>query len=255
MHISLHERAASCLQVFYSYLLGAIFFHDRITPLGLLGVALILAGVLLVTVRPAKRSSATSQLAAAAAAATAAAADEAQPGGASRAASLAAAAGVGQREAAALTSPTLSRRTSAKEAAAAAAAAAKAGVVDAKVLKQPLLQNRSDMAAKQPGAGSVTAADAAVIITAARPVTQSEAAAASSTAATAEGSSVQDGDNAPLRQHVEEPGVLSAFVQAALQSSMQEGAGSPAGGKFLLCQQMHYMHLNAAVHEDGWLLT
>jgi hypothetical protein len=226
-------RILLCLllvQVFYSYLLGAIFFGDRMTLLGLFGVALILVGVLMVTMRPPKGT--TSRPAAAdkqTAAAVAAQPTETQLG-ASRTASLAAAgvayAGAprGQRQTASLT-PTLSRTATAK-----AALKAQDGLDTA--IEQPLLQHIQDL---QQGAESI-AADAAVVIKATGSLVslaQIETAAAAATAAVlADGDSKQIDDGGAAG--TAKPGMLSAFVQAALQSAVWEAdAGSADDGEGL----------------------
>jgi hypothetical protein len=219
--------------VFYSYLLGAIFFGDRMTLLGLFGVALILVGVLMVTMRSPKgvTSQRAMQHSSAAALDKQPVAAAAQPAassavlGASRAASLAAAAGVEdagkQRQTASLT-PTLSRRASAK-----AAAKGREGLGGA--MEQPLLQHIKELSALQQGAAS-GAADAAVIITATGAlVTMAENQTAAAAAPMDGGSNCKDAAGGTA-----EPGVLSAFVQAALQSAVRESdPGSAVDGACL----------------------
>jgi hypothetical protein len=229
----------SIAQVFYSYLLGAIFFGDRMTLMGLFGVALILVGVLMVTMRSPKGI--TNRQAAQHAPAAAlvlgkhaeAAAANVQPVAvlcASRAASLTAAAagveyGSGRRQSASLTL-TLSRRASAK-----AAAKGREGLGEA--TEQPLLHVR-DLSALQQGTMTASGvADAAVIITAtgALVVSMSEgetAAAAAAAAAVAVGG----GSTQEVAGGTAEPGMLSAFVQAALRSAARENdPGSVVDGE------------------------
>jgi hypothetical protein len=239
---SLKDASSPCIaaslfvaQVFYSYLLGAIFFGDRMTLMGLFGVALILAGVLMVTMRSPKGI--TSRQAAAAAAAAAAHKSDKQAVaanvqlvavlGASRAASLAAAAaGVefgGVRQQTASLTPTLSRRASAK-----AAATGREGLDEA--VEQPLLQHVRDPSALQQGTMTASGvADAAVIITATGTLVHMAESETAAAAAPTDGGSKEDGTGGTA-----EPGMLSAFVQAALQSAVGENdPGSAVDGEFL----------------------
>lgn len=55
----IHRHCALLVQVVYSHIMGAIFFGDKLTVGGFFGTLLILSGVLLVTLRSAKRSSST----------------------------------------------------------------------------------------------------------------------------------------------------------------------------------------------------
>lgn len=197
-------------QVFYSYLLGALFLHDRITPLGLLGVALILAGVLLVTARPAKRSTPRP---------AAAAAEAAQPSApASFAAAAAMEGAAGQRQASSLM-PSLRRRSSTKASAS---------------MMQPLLMQLSDVSAPHTAA-SGGGGDSAVVVTAAGTALPLLRAGSAPSAAAAAGAGAGSGglhdvDNATPRH--KKPGVLSSFVHAALQSATcDEGAGRAVAGE------------------------
>jgi hypothetical protein len=122
------------------------------------------------------------------------------------------------------------RRASAQTAAAAAADACKAADEGPEALEQPLLKQMDEVTAAQAGA-----ADAAVIITAARAMPLAQLQAAAGDAGALE-------EREPTSLRPEQPGVLSAFVQAALlQSAQTEGTCSAADGE---CCCTHWLCLS-----------
>lgn len=224
----LKESAAACLQVFYSYIMGAIFFGERVSLMGLAGVVLILLGVLMVTMRSSSKGAAVTKAASTSLEATAAVAgvttQRSSPLGAVRAASPA----LVSKQAASLAATRANSSTTAK-----------AGLEEDSC-EQPLLLKglytgssaatsaTGDASTRESTTGCNAAdplllADAAVIIQATRTGAAAAAGGADTTAVVQGGSTAAARSIASSRSWRERPGTISAFVQAALQAEASDG--------------------------------